>query len=58
MTIEQGKCSESKTERFSILRLELSELRNNEEEKRVKKAIIHLKSLFPLKKNVELFDDR
>jgi len=58
MTISQGKCSESRTDRASILYLKLSVLGNPEEEKRVKKAIIYLKGLFPLKKNIELFDNR
>jgi hypothetical protein len=56
-TDEQGKCDKSSIDRLAILYFDLNGLGNSEEEKRVKKAILHLKELFPLKKNKEIFDD-
>lgn len=55
---EQGQCTETKDDHIGALLLRLNGLHNPEEEKRVKKAIVYLKSLFPLKANQEIFDDK
>ncbi len=53
---ESGACTESTTSDDVSVSINLSPLSHAEEEKRVKKAVVHLKSLFPLKKNKEMFD--
>ena len=52
----KGACAESSTSDEVSVSINLSPLSHAEEEKRVKKAVIYLKSLFPLKKNKEMFD--
>lgn len=55
---DQGKCDKTSTDQLATLYFDLAGLSNSEEEKRVKKAVVHLKELYPLKKNKELFDDK
>lgn len=52
----RGGCAESSTSDQVSVSINLDPLSHGEEEKRVKKAIVYLKSLFPLKKNKEMFD--
>jgi len=52
----KGGCAEFSTSDEVAISINLSPLSHGEEEKRVKKAIVYLKSLFPLKKNKEMFD--
>lgn len=51
-----GKCEGTQSENISTLHLDISPLSSSDEETRVKKAVVHLKSLFPFKENIELFD--
>ena len=50
------KCADVERDNLATLHIELGAMNDLENVKRVKRAIVHLKSLFPFKKNVELFD--
>jgi hypothetical protein len=51
-----AQCRREQIEDAAYLPISLSPLAHLEEERRVKTALLHLKELFPLKKNVEMFD--
>lgn len=52
----KGACADPSVSDEASVSINLSPLSHAEEEKRIKKAVVYLKSLFPLKKNKEMFD--
>jgi hypothetical protein len=53
-----GKCGRLETKRTPGFYFETLATDRFDEEKRVKKAMVYLKSLFPYKENIELFDKK